>query len=254
MNRSRTLKWILVNTFPGELIISDNNTNGCDHPTILPVGPLSAHSRIQNNPTFWEEDMSCLDWLNQQATRSVAYVSFGSWVSPIGKDKLMALALALETCKRPFIWVLAASWRDGLPKDYLERVSKQGRIVTWAPQTRVLQHDAVGCYLMHCGWNSTMEAIQFRKPLVCYPVAGDQFVNCAFIVKKWRVGVQIEELGPSDVHEGLRSVMEDDDMSERMKRLNEDMITSAMASSKVMANLTNFISDVTSQCAGQGKP
>ncbi|XP_031119719.1 UDP-glycosyltransferase 82A1 isoform X2 [Ipomoea triloba] len=255
MNRSRTLEWILVNTFPAELITSNNNTNGCnDHPTILPVGPLSAHSRIQNNPTFWEEDMSCLDWLNQQATRSVVYVSFGSWVSPIGKDKLMALALALETCKRPFIWVLAASWRDGLPKDYLERVSKHGRIVAWAPQTHVLQHDAVGCYLMHCGWNSTMEAIQFRKPLVCYPVAGDQFVNCAFIVKKWRVGVQIEELGPSDVHEGLRSVMEDDDMSERMKRLNEDMITSAMASSKVMANLTNFISDVTSQCAGQGKP
>jgi len=39
----------------------------------------------------------------------------------------------------------------------------------------------VGCYLAHCGWNSTLEAIQHGVRQLCCPVSGDQLINCAYI-------------------------------------------------------------------------
>ncbi|KAE9454775.1 hypothetical protein C3L33_13268, partial [Rhododendron williamsianum] len=226
LDRSSSLRWLLVNSSPkeeeeeGEYHDRERkirliNAYDQEHsPFIFPVGPLSKHALTCKNATFWEEDMTCLDWLEKQRASSVVYVSFGSWVSPIGEGKIKSLALALEASKRPFIWVLGLSWREGLPQGYLERVSKQGKVVSWAPQMEVLRHEAVGCYLTHCGWNSTNEAIQCMKPLVCYPVAGDQFVNCAYIADVWRIGVKIGGLGEKDVEEGFGEVLEDGKMRE----------------------------------------
>ncbi|WMV59852.1 hypothetical protein MTR67_053237 [Solanum verrucosum] len=242
MERTKTLKWLLINTFQDECHNNkDQNTTNFDS-KILPIGPLNTHVTIKNS-SFWEEDLSCMNWLDKQVVNSVLYISFGSWVSPIGEAKVNSLALALEATKRPFIWVLGPLWRQGLQKGYLERISKQGKIVSWAPQMDVLQHEGVGCYLTHCGWNSTMEAIQSKKRLMCYPVAGDQFVNCAYIVQKWRIGVMIDGFGVKDLEGGLRKVMEDDGMSERIDRLNE-MTMGKVASSKAMDNLTTFLSSV----------
>ncbi|XP_018628900.1 UDP-glycosyltransferase 82A1-like [Nicotiana tomentosiformis] len=249
MERSRTLKWLLVNTFPDEChkvrnttILNTKIDQSQDCPQILPIGPLNTHVTIKN-VSLWEEDSSCLDWLDKQVVNSVLYISFGSWVSPIGEAKVNDLAVALELLKRPFIWVLGPTWREGLPKGYLERISKQGKIVSWAPQIDVLQHETVGCYLTHCGWNSTVEAIQSKKRLLCYPIAGDQFVNCAYIVQKWRIGVRMDGFGLKDLEEGLKRVMEDDEMGERIGRLNE-MTMGKVVSSRAMANLTTFICDI----------
>ncbi|KAG5569856.1 hypothetical protein H5410_059622 [Solanum commersonii] len=243
MERTKTLKWLLINTFQDECHNNkDQNTTNFDTKILLPIGPLNTHVAIKNS-SFWEEDLSCMNWLDKQVVNSVLYISFGSWVSPIGEAKVNSLALALEATKRPFIWVLGPLWRQGLQKSNLERISKQGKIVSWAPQMDVLQHEGVGCYLTHCGWNSTMEAIQSKKRLMCYPVAGDQFVNCAYIVQKWRIGVMIDGFGVKDLEGGLRKVMEDDGMSERISRLNE-MTMGKVASCKAMDNLTTFLSSV----------
>ncbi|KAA8524124.1 hypothetical protein F0562_010445 [Nyssa sinensis] len=243
LERSITLGCLLVNSFPEELTGQDNEKQDqLNGGRIFRVGPLSKHAESKINGSFWEEDMSCLDWLEKQSPGSVVYVSFGSWVRPIGEAKMKKLALALEASKRPFIWVQGCGWREELPVGYLERMWKQqqGKIVSWAPQKKVLEHEGVGCYLTHCGWNSTMEAIQWKKPLLCYPVAGDQFINCAYIVKEWRIGLKINEFGQKDVEQGMKGVMEDSEMSERLIRLNERIMGNE-ASSRVMANLTAFI-------------
>ncbi|KAM3320904.1 UDP-glycosyltransferase 82A1 [Capsicum chacoense] len=240
MERTRNLKWLLINTFQNECHKDQITTNFDTR--ILQIGPLNTHVTIKNS-CFWEEDFSCMNWLDKQVVNSVLYISFGSWVSPNGEAEVNSLALALEATKRPFIWVLGPSWSQGLQKGYLERISKQGKIVSWAPQMDVLQHEAVGCYLTHCGWNSTMEAIQSNKRLLCYPIAGDQFVNCAYIVQKWRIGVRIDGFGVKDLEGGLRKVMEDDGMSQRIERLNE-MTMGKVASCKAMDNLTTFLYDV----------
>ncbi|KAH7853995.1 hypothetical protein Vadar_008926 [Vaccinium darrowii] len=255
LDRSRTLRWLLVNSSPKEEEEQECHdhepkfrlTNACNRdehsPFIFPVGPLSGYVLTLKNATFWEEDMTCLDWLDKQIACSVVYISFGSWVSPIGEEKINILALALEACKRPFIWVLGLSWREGLPKRYIERVSKIGKVVSWAPQVEVLRHEAVGCYFTHCGWNSTNEAIQCMKPLVCYPVAGDQFVNCAYIVEMWRIGVKIGGLGMEDVEEGFKKVIEDGKMKENLLRLKE-RIMGKEANLSSTACLTTFIHDL----------
>ncbi|XP_043688417.1 UDP-glycosyltransferase 82A1 [Telopea speciosissima] len=247
LDRLRTLQWLLVNTFPEgyddqkQKYHSIKNTQ--DYPHVFLVGPLTRYSG-NKNPSFWEEDRSCLDWLDKQKSGSVIYVSFGSWVGPIGEDKVKELALGLEATRRPFIWVLSSTWRKGLPIGYLERVGKKGKLLSWAPQKELLQHEAIGCYLTHCGWNSTMEAIEFGKSLLCYPVSGDQFVNCKFIVKVWGIGVEMQGDGWRDVEEGVRRVMEDEEeMQHRVLELKE-RVFGDKGSSRAAASLTTFVDDL----------
>ncbi|KAJ6426118.1 hypothetical protein OIU84_026660 [Salix udensis] len=256
LDRSRKLSWLLVSSFPKECNIGhDKPQNGAlleinspSQPLIFQVGALSKHPLVKN-PSFWEEDMSCLQWLDKQKPSSVLYISFGSWVSPIGDGKVKKLASTLEAMGQPFIWVLGPTWHGGLPVGYIERVSEQGKVVSWAPQLKVLQHQAVMCYLTHCGWNSTMEAIQCQKCLICYPVAGDQFVNCAYITEKWRIGVKINGFGEKEVEQGLRRVMEDREMNDKLTRLHE--ITSGEeASIAMMSNLTAFVDEFKEQTIG----
>lgn len=245
LSRSRNLQWLLVNSFPEESPEDKPHKNPSiskNEPFVFQVGPLSKLATIKN-PSFWQEDMSSLQWLDDQKPKSVVYISFGSWVSPIGEAKVNSLALALEAMRQPFIWVLGPAWREGLPEGYLERVTKLGKVVSWAPQMEVLQHKAVGCYLTHCGWNSTMEAIQSKKRLLCYPVAGDQFVNCAYIVEKWKVGVKMNGFTQKDVEEGISKLMNDNEMNMRLMKLYERTMGEE-ANLRAMANLATFFDDL----------
>ncbi|CAN6245220.1 unnamed protein product [Urochloa humidicola] len=199
MERAKGLRAIVVNTFPGEAAAGTKNLHSSPQvPQILHVGPLPTNgvfgcsttkgdddvlplesSPSGRNPSMWQADETCMEWLDQQRDGSVIYVSFGSWVPSIGRDAIGELALGLEATGRPFIWALKdePSWREGLPGRYAEAVAGRGKIVSWAPQEDVLRHRAVGCYVTHCGWNSTLEAIQHGVRLLCYPVSGDQFIN-----------------------------------------------------------------------------
>ncbi|XP_058743035.1 UDP-glycosyltransferase 82A1 [Vicia villosa] len=215
LERSKDLKWILVNSFPFETKVKQQN--------VLFIGPICRPQEFTKTLSFWEEDLTCLKWLTNQKANSVVYISFGSLFNPIGESSLKKLALALEATMRPFIWVLKSTWHQWLPIGFSERVFKQGKgmVVSWAPQTKILKHVSVGCFITHCGWNSTLEALQFRKKLLCYPLAGDQFLNCAYIVEVWRVGLRLNGLGLKDVEEGVEKVMEDKEMSNRLDTLYE---------------------------------
>ncbi|XP_075489046.1 LOW QUALITY PROTEIN: UDP-glycosyltransferase 82A1 [Primulina tabacum] len=245
LDRSNTLPWILTNTFPNE---SQSKTTqqatffeNFKTSQVLEIGSLIMQSSAM--ASFWEEDMSCLRWLNEQDKGSVVYVSFGSWVSPIGKAKTRSLALALESCQRPFLWVLGSEWREGLSEGYVERIQTRGRIMSWAPQVEVLRHNAVGCYVTHCGWNSTMESLQCMKPLLCYPIAGDQFLNCAYIVNVWRIGVKLEGFGREEIENVISTVLEDEQMRWRIEKLN-DKLFGKEGISKARAKLMAFIQDI----------
>ncbi|KAK6947143.1 UDP-glucuronosyl/UDP-glucosyltransferase, partial [Dillenia turbinata] len=250
MYQARSLRWIIANTFMNEfnamqqqeqLSCLETTEKGSLH--IFPLVPLSMHAIITKNPSFWEEDMSCMNWLDKQKPSSVIYISFGSYVSPIEEEKLRNIALGLEASKCPFVWGLRSSWRDGLPDGYLKRVSKQGKIVSWAPQMEVLKHAAIGCYLTHCGWNSILEAIQCERRLLCYPVAGDQFLNCAYVVQVWKIGADVGGFGQRDVEEGIRRVMGDEEMKRRVSRMKERAMGEE-AASKAKANLMVFLDDL----------
>ncbi|XP_065854475.1 UDP-glycosyltransferase 82A1 [Euphorbia lathyris] len=248
LDRSANLPWILTNSFQ-----EHSSTN--KHTLLFQLGSLiNTKNTITKNPSFWEEDNTSIHWLNKQKTNSVLYISFGSWVSPIGEAKVRALALTLEAMKQPFIWVLAPAWREGLPLKFIESVRNQGKLVSWAPQMEILKHHAVGCYLTHCGWNSTLEAVQCRKPLLCYPVAGDQFVNCGYIVEKWKIGVKINGFAEKEIQESFKKVRDDKDMDKRLMRLYDKMMGEE-ATLRAMSNLNTFLhhlNNLQNQCLGYG--
>ncbi|CAK9166246.1 unnamed protein product, partial [Ilex paraguariensis] len=78
-----------------------------------------------------------------------------------------------------------------LPLGFSEDTKDQGLMVQWSPQTKVLAHQSVGCFLSHCGWNSLLEAITAGVPVLAFPKWTDQPTNAKLIVDVLRVGVRL---------------------------------------------------------------
>ncbi|CAL9079873.1 unnamed protein product [Musa acuminata var. zebrina] len=160
---------------------------------IIPVGPLvepDQNSQRSDIRSDIFEVADCTEWLESQAPRSVVYVSVGS-VVVLSKEETAELAWGLSDCGRPFLWVVRGDKRALLPEGFLESVGDRGLVVGWSPQDRVLTHPAVACFVTHCGWNSTLEALTAGVPLVTYPQWGDQVPNSKFLVEAYGVGVHL---------------------------------------------------------------
>ncbi|MCO5551669.1 hypothetical protein L7F22_005173 [Adiantum nelumboides] len=104
-----------------------------------------------------------------QAESFVVYIAFGS-IATLSVEEIQELAMGLEACGSPFLWVIRedSATMEGLsqllPKGFAERTHGKGMIISWAPQLKVLGHKAVGGFLSHCGWNSTVESL---LPTLC---------------------------------------------------------------------------------------
>ncbi|KAF9622965.1 hypothetical protein IFM89_035680 [Coptis chinensis] len=139
---------------------------------------------------------TCINWLNTKDTRSVVYVSFGSAAS-LNTEQMEELAWGLKQSNANFIWVVRASEENKLPIRFKEATSEKGLVVTWCTQLEVLSHEAVGCFVTHCGWNSTVEAVSLGVPMIAMPQFLDQFTDAKFIEEVWEVGVRpkVDEKG-----------------------------------------------------------
>jgi len=133
----------------------------------------------------------CLSWLDSNSSRSVAYVSFGTVVTP-PPHEIVAVAEALEESEFPFVWSLKENITCLLPEGFVERTRMRGRVVPWVPQTQLLAHDSVGVFVTHCGSNSVTESLSGGVPMICRPFFGDQMVGARVIEDVWEVGVIIE--------------------------------------------------------------
>ncbi|XP_058779084.1 mogroside IE synthase-like [Vicia villosa] len=137
---------------------------------------------------FTTNSESCIKWLDTKPKGSVVYVSFGSRAS-LSEDQIHELACGLKNCGRYFIWIVRETEKGKLPKGFLE-LSEKGLIVTWCQQLEVLEHEAVGCFVTHCGWNSTLEALSLGVPVIAMPIWTDQITNAKFFVDVWKIGVK----------------------------------------------------------------
>uniref|UniRef100_A0ACD5X7G8 Uncharacterized protein n=1 Tax=Avena sativa TaxID=4498 RepID=A0ACD5X7G8_AVESA len=172
------------------------------YPEILPIGPLL--SRKKKSPVagqFLPEDTGCLEWLDAHSDKSVVYVAFGT-SSAFDPGEIRALAEGLERTGRPFLWVVrpdftaaagsgggvwTKEWFDG----FKERVAGKAMVVSWCAQQQVLAHPAVACFVTHCGWNSTMEAVMNGVPILCWPYFLDHFTHQSYICDIWRTGLAV---------------------------------------------------------------
>nr|BAE72453.1 UDP-glucose: flavonol 3-O-glucosyltransferase [Rosa hybrid cultivar] len=153
----------------------------------LNVGPFNLTSP---SPPLLKDDSGCLEWLDKHKPASVVYISFGSVVRP-PPHELAAFAEALIESAFPFIWSFRGNPDDILPKG-CDKSSLNGKLVSWAPQVQILEHAAVGVFVTHCGWNSTLESIVGGVPMIGRPFFGDQILNMRTVETVWGIGVGIE--------------------------------------------------------------
>ncbi|XP_062010520.1 mogroside IE synthase-like [Rosa rugosa] len=134
---------------------------------------------------------TCMKWLDSKETGSVVYVSFGS-LANLTKEQMEELAWGLNNSNYHFLWVIKESEKQKLPINFFEEISEKGLVVSWCSQLRVLAHKAVGCFVTHCGWNSTLEALSLGVPMVTLPQFADQTTNAKFVADVWKVGVRVK--------------------------------------------------------------
>ena len=159
--------------------------------SMLYVGFLTLSLPLPPLPPSETDTSGCLSWLDKQEARSVAYVSFGTVVTP-PPHELVAVAEALEASGFPFLWSLRDHVKGLLPEGFLERTSTKGKVVPWAPQTQVLGHGSVGVFVTHCGCNSVFESISNGVPMICRPFFGDHGMTGRMVEDIWEIGVRIE--------------------------------------------------------------
>ncbi|CBI32099.3 unnamed protein product, partial [Vitis vinifera] len=110
----------------------------------------------------------CIKWLEKKAPQSVA-------------------------SGQHFLWVVKESERSKLPEGFIDSAEEQGLIVTWCNQLEMLAHEAIGCFVSHCGWNSTLEGLSLGVPMVGVPQWTDQHTDAKFVEEIWEVGVRAKE-------------------------------------------------------------
>lgn len=147
---------------------------------------------LASPPSSYSDNDGCLSWLDRHEKASVAYLSFGSILTP-SPPELEALIEAFKAKRVPFLWSIRdPPHGNSLLEGLSERIGILGKKVSWAPQRQILSHSSVGVFVTHCGWNSVVESISGGVPMICRPYFGDQKLNRRFVEDVWKVGVSVE--------------------------------------------------------------
>uniref|UniRef100_A0ACD5YAP6 Uncharacterized protein n=1 Tax=Avena sativa TaxID=4498 RepID=A0ACD5YAP6_AVESA len=139
---------------------------------------------------FSSSDVPCMAWLDQQRPGSVVLASYGT-VYSMDAAEIEELGNGLCDSSKPFLWVVRSSEAQKISQELHDRCKQKGIIVPWCPQLEVLAHKAIGCFLTHCGWNSTTEAIAAGVPMVAMPRSADQPTNAKYVDSGWKIGVRM---------------------------------------------------------------
>ncbi|CAK9313166.1 unnamed protein product [Citrullus colocynthis] len=165
--------------------------------TIGPTIPSAfLDKRVENDKyyglsLFDPNQDDCLKWLDTKPPASVLYVSYGSVVE-MGEEQLKNLALGIKESGKFFLWVVRDTEAKKLPPNFVESIGEKGLVISWCSQLEVLSHPAVGCFLTHCGWNSTLETLCLGIPVIAFPQWADQVTNAKFLEDVWKVGKRVK--------------------------------------------------------------
>ncbi|KAG5062723.1 hypothetical protein AAZX31_02G099300 [Glycine max] len=164
------------------------------------IGPLSlcnkdAEEKARRGKEASIDEHECLKWLNTKKPNSVIYICFGSTVK-FPDSQLREIAKGLEASGQQFIWVVRKSGEEKgekwLHDGFEKRMEGKGLIIRgWAPQVLILEHQAIGTFVTHCGWNSTLEAVTAGVPMVTWPIFADQFFNEKLVIEVLKIGVPV---------------------------------------------------------------
>ncbi|KAK1259400.1 Anthocyanidin 3-O-glucoside 5-O-glucosyltransferase 1 [Acorus gramineus] len=165
------------------------------------------------------------EWLDSKAERSVVYVSFGTTVT-LQKRLVEEVLKGLKKSGRPFMWVLRnAKGGEEVASDV---GGGEGMVVEWCNQMEVLSHPSIGCFVSHCGWNSTVESLVSGVPMVGMPQWSDQATNAKMVEDWWGMGVRARAEGgeeggvvAAEIVRCLEVVMGGEEMRDNARRWRE---------------------------------
>ncbi|KAJ4906508.1 UDP-glycosyltransferase 74F2 [Raphanus sativus] len=113
--------------------------------------------------------------------------------------------------------------------------------------------EAIGCFLTHCGWNSTVEALTFGVPMVAMPQWTDQPMNAKYIQDVWKVGVSVKTDNESgiakreEIELSIKEVMEGEkskEVKEYAKKWSDLAVKSLSEGGSTDINIEKFVSKV----------
>ncbi|KAI3705754.1 hypothetical protein L1987_75995 [Smallanthus sonchifolius] len=211
-------------------------------PPIYCVGPLVA--------TGGDGSHECLSWLDMQPSGSVVYLCFGS-LGVFSSDQLKEIAKGMETSGHRFLWVVRSLPSNKeedrflpptepdldvlLPEGFLNRTKDRGLVVkTWVPQVAVLNHNSIGGFVTHCGWNSVLEAVCTGVPMVAWPLYAEQRFNKVVLTDEMKLTLPMDEseggmVTVMEVEKRVRHLMEGDEGKVVRKVANAKKEEAAMA-------------------------
>ncbi|KAG0484585.1 hypothetical protein HPP92_008664 [Vanilla planifolia] len=173
---------------------------------VWPVGPVSLIHKdtggkvVRGDGSAGVDHSGVSQWLDGREPGSVLFISFGSIARTLFRQQV-EIGNALEATGRPFLWAMKEAEKGDLVEEWLAEFEERNRgngiiVKGWVPQVLILTHPAVGCFMTHCGWNSTLEAVAAGVPMVTWPHFADQFLNEKLVVDILRTGVSVGVKAP----------------------------------------------------------
>ncbi|XP_061993380.1 mogroside IE synthase-like [Rosa rugosa] len=198
----REVKWIFHTTFDKleSEVLESMASHGLPVRAIGPTVPsMFLDKRLEDDKDYGlnllkPDEENCMKWLDSKETGSVVYASFGS-LSNLSKEEVEELASCLTNCSYYFLWVVRETEKEKLPEKFLDEITRKGLVVSWCKQLSVLAHKAVGCFVTHCGWNSTLEALSLGVPMVGLVAVPDQFDHptiAKYVADVWKARVRVK--------------------------------------------------------------
>jgi len=235
------------------------------------IGPLSLWNQQQDKGKRGKEasvdEGDILKWLDSKKANTVVYVCFGS-IANFSESQLREIARGLEDSGQDFVWVVRRSDKKWLPEGFERRTEGRGVIIWgWAPQVLILDHQAVGAFVTHCGWNSTLEAVSAGVPMVTWPVAAEQFYNEKLVTEVLEIGVPVgvkkwarfvgDSVGSEALEKALNRIMageEAEAMRNRAQKLAQMARTAVESNGSSSRYLTDLIQQLHSIAGLQNCP
>ncbi|XP_066349108.1 (R)-mandelonitrile beta-glucosyltransferase-like [Miscanthus floridulus] len=199
---------------------------------------------------LWKEDVSCFRWLDGRKPRSVVFVNYGS-VTVMTNAELVEFAWGLANSGHDFLWIIRPDLVSGdaavLPPEFQEAIKGRGLLASWCPQDAVLRHEAVGVFLTHSGWNSTLESLCTGVPMLCWPFFAEQQTNCRYKCTEWGVRVEIGHDVRREAGVTIREAMGGEkgkEMRRRAVEWRETAVRATQPGGRSYANLEKLVTDV----------
>lgn len=256
---------VLVNTFHA---LESDALRSIDGLNLVGVGPMIPSAFLDGGDAsdtafggdLFENTRDYVELLDSKPVSSVVYISFGSIIA-LSKQQMEEISNGLLESGRPFLWVVRLP-EDGADTEFATELSRwvsetgQGVVVPWCSQVEVLSHPSTGCFVTHCGWNSTSESMAIGVPMVCFPRWTDQATNAKLVEDVWKTGVRVKVNGEGVLEGGelkrcLEEVMEGErgeEMRRNARKWRGLAREAAVEGGSSYLNIQAFVEEVKSGC------